>query len=225
MTKPQQPPVPPGSGPQNPAAAPEFSTRDPNAADFWDERFAQGFTPWDQAGVPAAFKTFAARHAPMPVLIPGCGSAWEARWLAERGWPVRAIDFASQAVERARTQMGAHAAFVEQADFFAYQPPTTPCWIYERAFLCALPPARRDAYAKQVASLLREGGLLAGFFFIATTGKGPPFGIDRAELDALLAASFELLEDEPVADSIDVFAGRERWLTWRRRAPSHASRT
>ncbi|CAB3757990.1 methyltransferase domain-containing protein [Paraburkholderia humisilvae] len=222
MTKPQQPPEPPGS--LHPAA-PEFSSRDPNAADFWDERFAQGFTPWDQAGVPAAFASFAARHTPVPVLIPGCGSAWEARWLAERGWPVRAIDFAPRAVERARAQMGPHAAAVEQADFFAYQPPVTSGWIYERAFLCALPLARRDDYARRMALLLHEGGWLAGFFFIAATEKGPPFAIERAELDALLAPSFELIEDEPVADSIEVFAGRERWLTWRRRAPSRSSRT
>jgi thiopurine S-methyltransferase len=214
MTKPQQPSQPPN-----------FSTRDPNAADFWDERFVQGFTPWDQAGVPAAFKAFAARHTAMPVLIPGCGSAWEVRWLAERGWPVRAIDFAPKAVEHARTQLGPHAALVEQADFFAWPPPARPGWIYERAFLCALPPSRRDDYAKRMETLLDEGGLLAGFFFITTTEKGPPFGIERAELDALLTPFFELVEDEPVTDSIAVFAGRERWLTWRRRASSPDLRT
>jgi hypothetical protein len=71
-----------------------------------------------------------------------------------------------------------------------------------------------------MAELLPAGGLLAGFFFIGDDGspKGPPFIIERAELDALLSPHFELLEDEPVSDSIPVFAGRERWLTLRRRA-------
>jgi hypothetical protein len=69
-----------------------------------------------------------------------------------------------------------------------------------------------------MADLLPAGALLAGFFFIGTTPKGPPFGIERGELEALLTPFFELLEDEPVTDSIAVFAGRERWLTWRRRA-------
>jgi hypothetical protein len=69
-----------------------------------------------------------------------------------------------------------------------------------------------------MAELLPKGALLAGFFFIGATPKGPPFGIGRAELDVLLNPYFELLEDEPVSDSIPVFAGRERWLTWRRRA-------
>ena len=208
MTEPSRPEVP---------AAPAFATRDPNSPDFWDERFEHGFTPWDQAGVPAAFQSFATRHADAAVLIPGCGSAWEALWLASRGQQVRAIDFAPAAVEAARAQLGTHGDVVEQADFFAYQPPFTPAWIYERAFLCALPVARRADYARRVAHLIPPGGWLAGFFFFGTEPKGPPFGIDRAELDALLAPHFELIEDEPVADSIPIFAGRERWLTWRRR--------
>ncbi|MBN3760276.1 thiopurine S-methyltransferase [Burkholderia sp. Ac-20365] len=201
-----------------PPAAPDFESRDPNAPGFWDERFERGFMPWDQAGVPSAFKTFVERHAPMSTLIPGCGSAYEAWWLAEKGWTLRAIDFASSAVEAARAQLGAHASLVEQADFFTYQPPFVPGWIYERAFLCALPHARRADWVGRMAELLPAGGLLAGFFFIGEgPAKGPPFIIGRAELDALLLPHFELLEDEPVSDSIAVFAGRERWLSWRRR--------
>jgi len=198
-------------------AVPDFETRDPNSPAFWDERFERHFTPWDQAGVPAAFESFAARHRGAAVLIPGCGSAYEAVWLAGQGNPVRAIDFSAAAVAAAHEQLGAqHAQLVEQADFFTYEPPFTPAWIYERAFFCALPLARRADYARRMADLLPGGALLAGFFFLGATPKGPPFGIERAELDALLAPYFELIEDEAVHDSIAVFAGRERWLTWRR---------
>jgi hypothetical protein len=197
--------------------APALSERDPNSAEFWDQRFQQGYMPWDRAGVPDAFRQFASREERRPVLIPGCGSAYEALWLAQAGWPVRAIDFSVQAVAAARAQLGPHAELVEQADFFLYEPPFAPGWIYERAFLCALPKSRWADYAERVAALLAPQGLLAGFFFLGTTPKGPPFGIERDELDALLSPGFELIEDHPVADSIPVFAGRERWLTWRRR--------
>ena len=216
MNKPSSPAQPGSTSPAS-GAAPSFSTRDPNTAEFWDERFRQGFTPWDQAGVPAAFAAFASRLAPQPVFIPGCGSAHEARWLAQAGWTVRAIDFSTDAVAAARRQLGPHAAIVEQADFFTYRPPFAPGWIYERAFLCALPPARRADYARRMAELLSPGAVLAGFFFFGESPKGPPFPIARAELDALLGAEFELAEDEPVADSLPVFAGRERWMSWRRR--------
>ena len=61
------------------------------------------------------------RHCtPRNVLIPGCGSAYEALWLAQAGWPVKAIDFSPSAVAAAREQLGEHADVVEQADFFAY---------------------------------------------------------------------------------------------------------
>ncbi|KVK84268.1 methyltransferase domain-containing protein [Burkholderia sp. MSMB1498] len=194
----------------------KFATRDPGDASFWDERFEQGFIPWDASRVPDAFAAFAARHPARPVLIPGCGSAYEARWLARAGWPVRAIDFSAQAVAAARRELGDDAELVEQADFFTYAPPFVPQWIYERAFLCAIPTSRRADYARRMAELLPAGGFLAGFFFIGATRKGPPFGIERAELDALLCPYFALVEDEPVADSLPVFAGRERWLAWRR---------
>ena len=198
---------------------PTFNNRDPDSPGFWDERFDQRFTPWDQAGVPAAFESFVSALPVTPatnVLIPGCGSAYEASYLAERGCTVRAIDFSPSAVAAARAQLGAHADVVEQADFFAYRPPFAPDWIYERAFLCALPRHRWADYAARMAALLRPGALLAGFFFIGATPKGPPFGIERDELHALLGPHFELTDDREVTGSIPVFAGRERWLTWRR---------
>ncbi len=207
-------PKPPSDARQS---APEFASRDPGSPAFWDERFERGFMPWDQAGVPPAFQAFAARHREGAVLIPGCGSAWEALALARDGRQVRAIDFSPNAVATARERLGAYAPVVEQADFFTYELPFTPAWIYERAFLCALPKARWSDYARRMAGLLPAGALLAGFYFLGATPKGPPFGIERGELDALLATHFELIEDEAVAESMPVFAGRERWMTWRRR--------
>jgi Thiopurine S-methyltransferase (TPMT) len=207
---------------QTPVGVPSFETRDPGTAAFWDERFRKGFTPWDQAGVPDDFRAFVARNEPRPVLIPGCGSAHEALWLAQAGWPVRAIDFSADAVVAAREQLGTFAPLVEQADFFRYRPPFSVGWIYERAFFCALPPARRLDYAERMAALLAPGALLAGFFFIGATPKGPPFGVERSDLEALFASNFDLIEDEPANNSLPVFEGRERWLTWRRRESAGA---
>jgi SAM-dependent methyltransferase len=206
---------------RKPAASPSFDNRDPNSPEFWNERFDQRFTPWDQAGVPEAFMAFALEHrnSLANVLIPGCGSAYEALWLARENCPVRAIDFSPSAVAAAREQLGEHAGVVEQADFFAYKPPFEAGWIYERAFLCALPRDRWQDYASRMAELLQPGALLAGFYFLGETVKGPPFGIDRDALDALLTPYFELVEEHEVAGSIQVFAGRERWITWRRRGP------
>ena len=200
------------------ADVPDFASRDPLNPRFWDERFAKSFTPWDRGGVPQALRDFVACSPhPLVTLIPGCGSAYELVFLCAAGWDALAIDFAPGAVARAKGLAGEWAGRVVEADFFAWQPPRPLELIYECAFLCALPPALRRQVAARWAELLAPGGRLAGFFFFDQTVKGPPFGIDREGLAALLAPYFDCVEDGPVADSIPVFSGKERWMVWQRR--------
>ncbi|OON59770.1 SAM-dependent methyltransferase [Massilia sp. KIM] len=196
---------------------PEFLSRDPREPGFWDERFAQAFTPWDRGGVPLELRRFAAAGRPGTILIPGCGSGYELAWLMEQGWDASAIDFAPLAVERAQRIAGRWAGRVVQADFFAWEPEKALDVVYECAFFCALPPAMRDQVVARWAGLLGPGKLLAGFFYFGERSKGPPFGIPREELERLLAPHFDLVEDSAVEDSLAVFEGRERWMVWRRK--------
>ncbi|HEX8604894.1 MAG TPA: methyltransferase [Pseudoduganella sp.] len=204
---------------------PDFDSRDPLDPGFWDERFARQFMPWDAGGIPEQLRRLVASrdaaadaHVVPPVaLIPGAGSAYELDLMCEAGWDATAIDFSPNAVARARQVVRRWPERVVQADFFTYQPPQPLDVIYERAFLCALPAAHRPRVVQRWAQLLPHDGLLAGYFFFDTSEKGPPFGIDRAELDALLAADFTLVQEAPVADSLPVFEGKERWMEWRRR--------
>lgn len=191
----------------------------PEHPDFWCKRFGEGVTPWDAGKVPNALADFVARQpAPLNTLIPGCGSGWEAACLAEHRWPVTALDFSPTAVARAREVLADFAVDLVCDDFFKWQPAQPLQLIYERAFICALPRKLWDDWAKRVAELLPPGGLLAGFFFVCEQPKGPPFGILPEQLDALLAPNFVQIEDREVDDSIPVFAGRERWQIWQRRA-------
>lgn len=200
----------------DPAKPPE---QRPEHPDFWCKRFGEGVTPWDAGKVPDALVAFvAAQQNALTTLIPGCGSAWEAHHLAERGWPVTALDFSPKAVACAREVLGDAAVNLVCDDFFTFQPPASLDLIYERAFLCALPRKLWVDWGKRVADLLPPGGLLAGFFFVCDQLKGPPFGILPDQLEELLAPNFKRLADESVADSIPVFAGRERWQVWQRLA-------
>lgn len=203
----------------------DFATRDPARAEFWDERYGAEFTPWDAQGVPAALGDYIERVQPGPrVLVPGCGSAYEAGFLHQHGFAVTAVDIAPLALERARRILGDAVAdkVLQQADFFALEGPFD--WIYERALLCALPPALWPRYAETAARLLAPGGQLAGFFFIddaaSDSRRGPPFPARRAEIDALFEEGFERVEAHAVepTESIPVFAGREHWIVWRRLA-------
>ena len=197
--------------------APDFSHRDPLQPGFWDERFARGFTPWDRGAVPAELRRFVAGcERPLTVLIPGCGSGYELAWLMEQGWMSTAIDFSPEAVARAKRVAGQWAERVLEADFFAWEPARPLDMVYECAFLCAMPPAMWPRIAARWAELLAPGALLAGFFYFDEKPKGPPFGIARERLEELLASHFECIEDRAVQDSIPVFAGKERWMAWRR---------
>ncbi len=198
---------------------PTFPRHDPAEAEFWNLRFEAAFTPWDQGGVPQSLRDWALQyvgHGAPRVLIPGCGSAHEAQFLAGLGWQVLAIDFSPSAVARARKVLGPLAAAVQEADFFVMN--ETPFdLVYERAFLCALPRRLWPQWAARIAALIKPGGRLMGFFFTDAGEKGPPFGLHEGELDALMGTHFTLEEKRQPIDSIPVFAGKESWQVWRRK--------
>ena len=225
---------------------PEFRSRDPLSPEFWDERFDGAFTPWDRGGVPERFRRFVGENLTpgsdpegrtqargsrasgadpvgltqglgLTALIPGCGAGYELALLCGSGWDATAIDFSPSAVAAARQNVGRWADRVVEADFFAYQPPQPLDIIYERAFLCAMPRHMWPQVIARWAALLPEGGQLVGYFFFDNNEKGPPFGADRAALQAQLERHFVLEQDESVEDSIPVFQGKERWMSWRRK--------
>lgn len=198
---------------------PEFDARDPNHPEFWDERFGQGFKPWDRGSVPDDLRECAnALHPRQHCLIPGCGEGYEVAYLADLGWQVQGIDFSPAAIQVARSRFPQHADLFVEADFFSHSTAQPLTCIYERAFLCALPPARREQIAGRWAELLPQDGLLIGFFYFGATRRGPPFAIEPEEQERLLTPYFERIADQPVTDSIAVFSGQERWQIWRRTA-------
>lgn len=199
-------------------SAPTFPKRDPGEPEFWDLRYGANFAPWDAGRVPLQLRELArAAQGSRRVLVPGCGSAWDVRCFAENGWEVLGIDFSPEAIAAARSVLGPYGDRVAQADFFAPIAQAPFDVVYERAFLCALPRRMWGDWARRVGELVRPAGTLAGFFFFDAGDRGPPFPLNsQEELDALLAPAFERIADEPVPDSIPVFAGKERWQVWRR---------
>lgn len=200
-------------------ADPSFPRADADAPEFWDMRWRAGFTPWEAGRVPRRLREHvAARRPEGRVLVPGCGSGHDVRFLAECGLEVEGLDFSEAAIAAALPVLGPHAPCLRQGDFFTGF--TGPyALVYERAFLCALPRRRWPDWAARMADLVAPGGELAGYFLFGDGERGPPFPLrGPAELDALLGGAFERVEDLDVDDSIPVFAGKERWQAWRRRA-------
>jgi len=198
---------------------PRFPRAEADSPEFWEVRWRAEFTPWEAGRVPARLRAHLVARPPAgPVLVPGCGTGHDVRHIADAGFDVTGLDFSGAALERARPVAGPHAGRLVEGDFFAHAGGPYSL-VYERAFLCALPRRRWDDWAKACARLVAPGGELAGFFYFGDGDRGPPFPLaEQAELDALLAPAFERTEDLPVEDSIAVFAGRERWQSWRRRS-------
>jgi thiopurine S-methyltransferase len=204
----------------NPAAPAGFSgskvpKEDPAGPEFWERRYRERVTPWDAGRSPAEVQALIAGLAPhRRVLIPGCGSAYEARAFAEAGHDVIAIDFSEAALAAARRVLGEWQTVLRQADFFSADLGVPFDLVYERAFLCALPRRLWPAYVARVAEVLRPGGRLAGYFYWSEGERGPPFGLRPGELETLLAGTFARIADVAVQESIPVFAGKERWQVW-----------
>jgi len=185
--------------------------------DFWTTRYASGKTPWDFGGVPAALKSFLARSSVRcKVLIPGCGSGYEVQAFHAAGYDVTAIDFSRGAVEQAKRVLGSLAERVILGDFFTHD--FGQCrfdLIYERTFLCSMPPSRWPDYVNRTADLLSPGGILIGVFLYGQRSlSGPPFPLTDTDAEQLFRRHFQLVRSEVMTDSLALFRDMERWQEW-----------
>jgi SAM-dependent methyltransferase len=188
--------------------------------EFWEIRYRAEKMPWDLKGTPAALLDYLERSGtPGRVLIPGCGLAYEVQAFAKAGWDVSAVDFSPAAVESARRMLGPLAGNVCCADVFADDLGGPYDFIYERTFLCSLPPTRWPEYSALAGELLRPGGVLAGVFYYGHDPDPPPYPLTPASAQKLFGETFERIEDLPIPleESLPVYNGLERWQVWHTR--------
>lgn len=195
-----------------------MNTDDSTAPEFWSLRYAAGKTPWDLHGVPEPLHRFLARsRTGGSVLIPGCGSGYEVHAFHDAGYDVTALDFSPVAIQQAQQVLGPLAKNVQLGDFFAYRFEDRRFdLIYERTFLCSMPPVRWPDYAARMDELLAPGGHLVGTFLYGQTSDPPPFPMSEGQAADLFGARFKLRRDETLPISLPVFEGmEERWQEWR----------
>jgi SAM-dependent methyltransferase len=164
--------------------------------EFWEQRFAAGNTPWDRGEANPQLGAWLASGAlkPCRLLIPGCGSGYEAAVLAKAGFEVTALDYAPVAIERTRKLLDAArlTATLVEADALTWRPDRAFDAIYEQTCLCALYPDQWRAYADQLHRWLAPGGrLFALFVQFQRPGsadgavEGPPYHCDINAMRAL----------------------------------------
>lgn len=165
--------------------------------EFWEQRFADGNTPWDRGAANPQLDAWLAAGAlkPCRILVPGCGSGHEMAALAQAGFDVTGLDYAPIAIERARTMLGSLKAELVLADALDWKPAQAFDAIYEQTMLCALYPDQWRAYADQLQRWLEPGGrLFALFVQFLRPGlepgaiQGPPYHCDINAMRALFPA-------------------------------------
>lgn len=189
----------------------------------WSLRYEMGNTQWDLGRPHPDLVERLAADATLgcgrvgTVVVPGCGSGHDAAALADGGWNVIALDFASAARPLVEAKLAGRGVFVE-ADLFLYEPPEEIEFVFDHTCFCAISPDRRADFGETMSRWLNPGGLFISVVF--PMGKpvehgGPPHSMSVEGLTEALGDAFEL----EVASEADC-AGRRwdsRWAAFRRR--------
>lgn len=175
-------------------------------AEYWSKRYKNDDAVWDVGEVSAPLKKYidGLQDKSVAILIPGCGNAYEAEYLLQRGFSnITLIDFSPVLVKVIEQKFQAHLdkeLTVICGDFFDLS--STFDLILEQTFLSALHPSLRNKYADKMYDLLNEHGLVAGVIFNKTFEGGPPFGGMQEEYQKLFAPLFLIETMEPCYNSI-----------------------
>ena len=183
---------------------------------YWDDRYLQQRTGWDIGKVSTPLKEYIDQlnDKSIAVLIPGCGNAYEALYLAEKGFTnITLIDISPAIVKEIRQRLNVYADKEIQiicGDFFNLDQEFD--LVFEQTFLCALDPQLRERYVLKMADILKKNGKLAGVLFNRFFEGGPPFGGSTEEYKKLFFGSFQIIKMEACYNSIDARNGSELFV-------------
>jgi len=190
----------------------------------WDESYQKGEVFWDKGMPSLPMRQYLERH---PVrghsLVPGCGRGHEVALAVAQGLDALGVDIAPTAVAEARSLYPHLAERFVVGDLFNPSPELRGTFdvVLEHTCLCALPPTLRASYRRGIDLTLRPGGLLIGVWYINPDldpgEEGPPFPLSVADLTALFALDYEIVEDYVPDVAFPGREGRERLRVLRRK--------
>jgi SAM-dependent methyltransferase len=182
---------------------------------YWNGRWQKNETGWDMGKASPAITEYMKQYPDKnaAVLIPGCGNAYEAEYLLEKGFTnITLIDIAAKAAEILKAKFaGKPQINVLCEDFFQHT--GNYDLIIEQTFFCAILPGRRKEYAVKMASLLNENGKIIGLLFDKTFEKaGPPFGGGPCEYRPIFEPHFTIKTMDECYNSIPPRAKSEVFI-------------
>lgn len=170
---------------------------------FWSERYQHHQTGWDIgfASGPLVQYIDQLTQKDARILIPGCGNAYEADYLLQKGFSnVTLLDISHTLVAHLQKHFKGKSIDIVHADFFDHSGEYDI--ILEQTFFCALDPELRETYAQKMLQLLVPAGTLAGVLFNKSFTGGPPFGGSKDAYHQLFSKYFKIKTLETCYNSI-----------------------
>lgn len=185
---------------------------------YWNNRYLNKETGWDLRQVSPPLKAYIHQieDKNIAILIPGCGNAYEAHYLAEQGFTnITVIDIAESLVQDLQVQFKNYFAIrVLHQDFFMHDGQYD--LILEQTFFCAIDPSLREEYVQKMNTLLKPNGKLVGVLFNRNfETDGPPFGGTEEEYNTLFSKDFHLHTLASCHNSFSKRAGTELFMNCR----------
>lgn len=167
----------------------------------WDERYRREDTPWERGEPAPPLVEYCASHSiGGSVLVPGCGTGHDARFLASQGCQALGMDISPTALAKAASlpNRTGQALSFKRGDFLD---PNNGLsnesfdWIFEHTCFCAIEPSQRPAYVRAAARILKPGGRLLGIFFTdIEEASEPPYPTSRDEMERLFSPHFRIMQ-------------------------------
>ena len=225
MPKTSDKPIPP-----HPAAQAGFAKiyeDQPSAQAGFEKVYAESDPPWD-IGKPQPPFIAVADQIVSPVLDSGCGTGGTAIYFAAKGYQVTGIDFAEEAIGRARVKAVDRGVDV---DFLVMDAMTLGTWdkrfasVIDSGLFHIYAGEEQQRYVKGLTHVLKPGGRLFLFAF-ADSPSAPGGGMSRQQMHDAFADGWEIEaldyaegEVNPAfaAQFPDAFAGLKMWFAIVRR--------
>ncbi len=183
---------------------------------YWNDRYQAKNTTWDIGAISTPLKEYIDQleNKNISILIPGCGNAYEAEYLLNKGFSnITLVDISPLLIDNLKRKFKLNARknihFICD-DFFNVN--SKYDLIIEQTFFCALNPALRKKYADKMNELLNPGGKLVGVLFNRSFTGGPPFGGNKAEYQQLFGEKFKINVMEECYNSIQPRKGSELFI-------------
>lgn len=157
-------------------------------------RYLRRKTPWDTQITPPEVMAFLSDTPPGRALDLGCGTGTNAIAMTRYGWRVTGIDFAPQAILKARRKAARHRLAIDfrvgdVTDLDGLERPFD--YVLDIGCLHALNEKQRIRYASGFKGLIRPGGTFMLYAWLPRIWKGKRRGIAAETVKAIFEPTLQ----------------------------------